>query len=82
VRPFAVLAERFTVIRRKNDKRVLQRAGGAEASEEATERRIGIGDLAVVRLTGVFRSIWLGRCVRLVRVVQMDPDEEGLMADG
>ena len=73
---FAVVAEAFAVVREDEDRRPLVLAALPQAVEEAAERGVGGGDLAVVRI-GEARPERLGRGVRRVWLEQVDEQEPG-----
>jgi hypothetical protein len=79
VRRLSVLAERLAVIGDVEDDGVAPPARAVERREEASDLGVGVGDLA-----GIGRrspaAILLGRRVRLVRIVQVDPQVERMAA--
>src|SRR5258708_428801 len=62
-----VLAERFTVVADEDDDRLLP----IDRGQQTPYLSIDVGDLAVVRL-----RVRRRRCIRGVRIVEVDPGEE------
>ena len=77
MRPLAVVAESLAMIAGNHDERAIEIAAGTERVEQARELRVGVGDLAVVRRLGPRRELRWRRVWR-VRIVEVDPDEEGI----
>jgi hypothetical protein len=79
----AVFAQRFAVVAHDDNHGVLQATAAGEKVDEPADLRVGGGDLSVVgalerrRKT---RAIGLGRHVRAVRIVEVDPGEKRLIA--
>ena len=71
-----VLAESFTMIRRHDEQRLCLQAETIERLIQLTDERIGVCDLAVVRPVAIARRIGLGRFVRIVRLVQVNPQPD------
>ena len=72
---FAVIAETFAVVGNDDD-RTRASHGLLERLEQSPELLVHRRDFAKVRLTRVLRAVRLGRRVRRVRIVVMDPQEE------
>ncbi len=64
----------------EDDQRIIEETAILEELPETTEERIGVGDFAVIRSPGVLRKVGFGRCVGIVRVIEMEPDEERCLA--
>jgi hypothetical protein len=75
-----MFAERLTMIGHHDDKGAIECACGAQAIEKGSERRVGVCDLAEIRIRNVSGSVRLWRFVRLVGVVEVDPGKVGLRA--
>ena len=73
MRPLAVIAERLAVIGGDDNQRALENGGRAQPIDEPAEHRIGIGDLAVVRLAAL--SVGRRRHVGRMRIEQMHPGQ-------
>ena len=83
VGPFAVAAQGLSVIAQDDDDRLLVQPIGVEPGNETSHLRVDKGDLAVIE-TGrtspaVLRQEGLRRLVGRVRVVEVDPDKEGIL---
>ncbi len=76
MRQLSVIAEPLAMIAGEDDQRIVEQAAILEELPEAAEERIGVGHLAVIRPPGVLRQVGFGRRVGIVRVVEMEPDEE------
>src|SRR4030081_1137022 len=72
----SVFAKGFTVVRGYRDDGVLIQPVLPQHFHEAANNRIGICDLAVVRGGGIvsFERFW--RVIRVVSIVEMQPDEK------
>lgn len=77
VRLFAMLAEQFAVVARKNDDRVGQAALGLELVEKNSNGSINGSHFTVIRVGSELRSIGLGRSVGIVRVEGVNPKQPG-----
>ena len=75
VRVLAVLAERLAVVARDHDEGAVVQLPFAETREEAPDRRVDARDLAVVRILREALLVRGRRVVRVVRVVEVHPDE-------
>ena len=81
---FAMSAEGLAVIGGDGHDGVVIKAAGFQLAHEFADYLVFIGDGSVVRLGGVFAFVGLGRIVRVVGVVEMDPEEEraaGMLAE-
>ena len=82
VRGLAVIVEALAVIAHHRDDRPVEQALRApESSITRAELRIGERDLALVQPAGIPSPVRLGRIVRAVRVVEVQPREEALSFD-
>jgi hypothetical protein len=72
----AVITERLAVISDHDDQRAIQKAPPVEGDQDARDLRIDECDRTQVRHALVHRAVWLGRRVRSVRIVEMDPREK------
>jgi len=81
VRPLAVLAQRLAVIARDDDERAIEVAARAKRCEHASELRVGVCHFAVVRRLRP-RGVLGRRRVRGVRIVEVDPQKEGIAGCG
>jgi hypothetical protein len=77
-----MLAERLAMVGRYHDECAIEGVSAAQSIEKAAERLVRVGDFARVRILAVARGKWLRRCVRFVRIVQVDPGKPWLMAQG
>src|SRR6202521_6323561 len=73
----SVLAETFAVIAGDYDDGVVVDAGFFQKCSPAGDRGIGIGNLAVVQMVLVFFRERRRRFVRIVWIVQVQPNEVG-----
>src|SRR5437899_3234150 len=73
MRRFAVVAERFAMIRERDDESRFEQPGGTQTLDQAPELRVGERHLVVVRV----RRKLFGRAIRRMRVEQVDPCEPG-----
>ena len=76
VERLAVVAEPLAVIAGEDDQRVVEEAALVEGTPEVADERVGVGHLAVVRPSRITRLERLLRRVRLVGVVEVEPEEE------
>ena len=76
----AVIAKTFSVIGDRDDERAIETALTLEQRDQPRHARVHIGDFAVVRPRAIRRVEGRRRGVRRVRVVQVDPGEERLIA--
>ena len=76
---FAVLSKGFAVIAEENDQRiVIEVVGGMlEPGEEPTQLAVRVGDFALIGLLRILRAERFGRVIGAVRVVEMEPEENG-----
>src|SRR5229473_6392542 len=79
VRFLAMLAESFAVVAGDNDQRPVIYSFGFQIGDDASYLRIHEGNSTIVRMAAIFLQIRRRRVVRMVRVVKMDPQEEGLL---
>ena len=70
---FAMLAEGFAMIAEHDDQRRIIKTILLEPRDQTAEFMVGISDLAVVEMAAIFAAKRLGRIVRAVRVVKMEP---------
>ena len=75
----AVIAEPFAVIRQQHDRRPIVEPDARRRIEQTADDLVGVSDLAVVRR--VHREP-RRRCVGLVRLVEMEEQEEWLRPAG
>ena len=80
VTALAVLAEAFAVVGGHDEKRLALQTLALEGGVEAAHQLVGPGHLAVVEAAGVAGGIGLGRRVGVVGVVEVQPEEEALLA--
>src|SRR5262249_42332346 len=73
---FAMLSECLSVIGHDGDDRVLVQTAASQKRQELAHRRVRVSNLTVVRLGSITTLIGFRRIVRVVRVVNMNPDEE------
>ena len=78
---FVMLAQAFAMISDHDDQCILVAAALFQISDEVGQRRIGIGDLAVVQMIFVSLRIRRRRLVGIVRIVEVNPDEMGARRD-
>ena len=76
VRFLPVVAETLAVIAQHRHDRLLEQAALLEKTDDAAHLRVGEGDFAPVGMAFVLGLEGLGRIVRRVRVVQVNPREE------
>jgi hypothetical protein len=76
VRVLTVIAEALAVVAQDRDHRAVQQIPLPEERDDPADLGVGEGDFAAVRMSGVLGLVGLGRIVRRVRVVQVDPREE------
>ena len=72
---FLVIAQPFAMVRRKHDERRLVQAARLQKIDEFPHQRVAVRNLAVVRVR-VLLAIRRRRCVRRVRLVQVEKKEE------
>src|SRR5437879_1925096 len=72
----SVLTQTFAVISAEDDQCVLVQALGLEKSNQPPHLRVGKGDLPLIGAIFVFSGIRGGRTVRIVRIVQVHPQEK------
>ena len=77
MRGFAVLAQGFTMISRKYDKRVFIQMILSHILKKLPQFKINIGHFSVVRIILVFRLERFRRIIPLVRIKTMDPEKPG-----
>ena len=76
MRPLAVIAEPLAVIAGDDDQRAIHLSVRAQRFEKPRELRVRVGDLAVIwRLRA--RAVFGRRFVGGVRIVEVEPQEEG-----
>ena len=75
VRRLAVIAERLTVIRSHDHERVGRLAGVDDGLQQRSESRIGRRDFPGIGVACESRCKRLGRRIRVVRLVEMNPAE-------
>src|SRR5207253_11303936 len=73
MRRFAVVAERFAMIRERDDESRFEQPCGTQTLDQAPELRVGERHLVVVRI----RSTLFWSAVRRMRIEEMDPAEPG-----
>ena len=73
---FAVFAERLAVIAEGDDQRRIIETVLLEPRHQVSEFVIGIGNLAIVEVAGVFGAVGLRRIVGAVRIVKMQPEKK------
>ena len=73
-----MLAEPLAVIRRDGEQRLRLEAKTLERIVQLTDERIGVGHLAVVRPIAISRRVRFGRLVRIVRLEQVNPQEDAV----
>ena len=71
-----VLAQALAVVGGHEEERVVPQAESAESVVEAPHELVGEGHLAVVQPCGVARRVGLGRLVGVVRIVEVQPEED------
>jgi len=76
VRGLAVVAQALAVIAHHDDDRLLVEPASAQQVEHAPDLAVGKRHLTVVRVPLVARRERLGRAVRRVRIVEVNPREE------
>jgi len=72
----AVLAEAFAVVADNDNQRRLIKGGAFQPAEKLADVGIGEFYFAVVAAPAMARRVGLGRRVRIVRIVKMDPGEK------
>src|SRR5438445_3444946 len=80
VRALAMLAEALPVIADDHDDRAIQQSPFVQERQHAAELRVDKRNFAEVRIGGIDRPVRLGRLVRRVRVVEVEPGEEASAA--
>ena len=73
-----MVAQALAVVGEEHEHRLVPDPRCLEPRDESADDLVGVGDLAEVGLAGVARREGLGRLVRGVRIVEVDPGEEGL----
>ena len=73
-----MLAEPLAVIRGHGEQRLRLEAKPLERVVQLTDERIGVRHLAVVRSIAIARRVGFGRLVRIVRLEQMEPQEDAV----
>ncbi len=79
---FAVIANPFAVIGHHRDQRAIELSRLLEGGDQPRNAAVDVCDFAVVRRGTEPRFERSRRIVRRVRVVEMNPGEERLSADG
>ena len=77
VESLAVLPESLAVVGGQNEHRVVQHAAALQALAQHADERVRVGHLGVVGTVGILRPVGLGRRIGVVRLEQVDPQEEG-----
>src|SRR6266568_9504855 len=72
---FAMLTESFAVVGDNSEHRRIVQTVGLKRREELTQRRVDVSDLAIIGRSRIFRFERLGRFIRIVRVIEMHPQE-------
>ena len=75
MRVFVVLAQAFAVISDHDDERALVSSRVLQIRDEVGERRIGVGDFAIVKMIFVSPRVRRGWLVGIMGIVQMHPNE-------
>src|SRR5579864_3723808 len=71
-----MLTQSFSMIGHYGDQRTIVKAAQPQPVEKLADRRIDVGNLAIVGSRGVASLERLRRIIGIVSVVEMDPDEE------
>src|SRR6266550_9481410 len=79
VRFLAMLAESFAMVAGDNDQRPVIYSLGSQIRDHASHLRVHEGNSTTVGMATIFLQIRRRRVVRMVGVVEMDPQEEGLL---
>ena len=77
---FAVLPQRLAVVAEQQNRRGLEAVQLLQPGEYAAQLRVVKCDLTVIGMACILAQIGLRRPVRTVRIVEVQPDEEGRVA--
>src|SRR5690348_15811908 len=73
----AVFAQGFAVVAEQHNPGVRIKPRTLQPFDEPRQLAVSIGNLAVVRVLSVLAEEGLGRVIRTMRIVEMEPEEEG-----
>src|SRR5438874_4165765 len=73
---FAVLSQRFAVIRCDDDQGAVESAAFAQGRDQLSDQLVRPGDAAIIRTAGILRGVPAWRLVWCVEIVKMDPGEK------